>query len=160
MCRLEQILIALTVATFSPSAAAYDVFSLQSLDIGYTKMFPGGVDPQITQNPSLPRRTLGERLEARFDTSVLTFGYWDNRIHSATDAHLQSDGSAVSGQFRHIGLQMRLGINVTDRVQVGYWHHSQHVLDAEYAPGPFPREDGLELRVRLFSNPNKPAAVF
>lgn len=136
-------------------ANAADWLELQHLDITYRSYFPGGIDPLLTQNPTLPGRTLGKELNLTVDTYFFDFIYWNSTVHSMTDAVLNSDGTTDGGQFRMVGLETGLGIDFHKiygefPVSIGYYHWSTHVLDAEDGLGPFPRRDAIELRVRLY----------
>ena len=79
-----------------------------------------------------------EGIDVGLKMDLLSYGYFDSQIESLT----------TDAQYRSIGLQFGLGLRVTDYLNVGYWHHSQHVLDR----GPqsyekFPSEDALEVRI-------------
>lgn len=137
-------------------SSSVNAFELRQVDISLERFFSGGVDPLVTQN-GLPNRTMGERLALNVNTTFFKYFYWDNYVHGTTDRYLDS-GSA--GQFRSVGLQMRLGINLFDNVQIGYKHHSQHTLDTTYINGPWPREDSIELKFILLSNKTSRASFF
>jgi hypothetical protein len=57
----------------------------------------------------------------------------------------------TSAQFRSVGLQERIGFYLTDSIEIGFNHHSQHTLDRSipYMNG-FPSEDCVEFRLYLF----------
>lgn len=57
----------------------------------------------------------------------------------------------TDSQYRSIGLQQRIGFNVLDMLRIGYYHHSQHMLDKAWTQLPtFPTEDALEVKLYLF----------
>lgn len=61
------------------------------------------------------------------------------------------DSLTTSQQFREVGLETRLGFHLGDHVNLGIYHHSQHVLDEEQPVFPrFPEEDAFELKVYLY----------
>lgn len=46
--------------------------------------------------------------------------YWHNRVH----------GEGTDNQMRQVGWWYELGLNVYDKVELFWTHHSQHLLDA------------------------------
>jgi hypothetical protein len=134
---------------------AAQLVKLEELSTTYIRMFPGGVDPLVTQN-GLGNRSIGGRLDLHVKTSLLSVIYWDSLIHSATDRYLDT---GRMGQFRSVGLRMRTGIRISPQFELGLHHHSQHVLDHKYSHGPFPREDGLEIRIQLYRAKDTPGAI-
>lgn len=138
----------LVILTFNMAIAHGDdyVFNLERVFIDYRYFGSGGVDPLTTQN-GLPGRELGSGLDLNFQTSIFQYLYWDNTVHSTTDRYIDS---GKEGQFRTVGWKFRLGVRLHDNLDIGYYHHSEHVLD--YArKDPFPRRDGLELRFYLYN---------
>lgn len=129
-----------------------DIIDLKELSISYKSFDKHGSDPLITQN--IPNRGLGEGLDLTLNTTVLKYLYWDNLIHTTTDVVLP----AGKGQFRLIGWQIRLGAQLSDNLQIGYYHHSQHLLDTIY-PDHFPLQDALEIKFTLHKD-NKYDSIF
>ncbi len=85
----------------------------------------------------------------KFD--VLKYGYLDSQIESLT----------TNAQYRSIGLQLRLGMRVSDFVELGVFHHSQHVLDkASEGYAKFPVEDAVELRIYLYRSKESRRGIF
>jgi hypothetical protein len=140
--------------------ARADFLELREANVECYHLWDGGVDPLITQNRNVPNRTLGERVALNLSTRLNSFVYWDSRVHSSTDRILLANGGSQTGQFRLVGLELSLGLQVTDGLRIGYYHHSQHVLDAMSSFGPFPREDGLEIKFLLYKNTNSPDSLF
>lgn len=58
--------------------------------------------------------------------------FWDTQIHGWSD----------SAQYRQVGLEVKLGLQVTRHLDLYYRHHSQHLLDKE-GPNHFPVEDAF-----------------
>lgn len=141
------------------SLAHCETLEIEDLTIKYINYFPGGVDPLLTQN-GLPNRTVGQDLQLSLSTSIYDHVYWDSIVHSGTDRIFADNGDTVPGQFRTVGLIMRLGLNLTDSTQLGLFHHSQHLLDTTYAHGPFPRLDGIELKINLYRSRYRPKGLF
>lgn len=157
--KLLSALILINLLSSVSFAEDHHVIELQKLELNAVKYFPGGVDPLLTQNPNLPSRTLGYKFEIHIDTTLLSYLYWNSRVFSSTDQVINPDESTSGGQFRDVGLEFHLGVNITENLRFGYRHLSQHVLDANYGNA-FPREDGLEINLILFNNPNKPNSLF
>lgn len=122
------------------------VFDVQEMYVNYHFYAPGGVDPLTTQN-GLPNRTMGQGAEFNVKTRVFQHLYWDNRIHTTTDKYIDS---GENGQFRTVGLETRFGVRLHDNLDIGYYHHSEHVLDYERT-SPFPRRDAFEVRFYLYN---------
>lgn len=82
-----------------------------------------------------------EGINVNINTDILTYLYWDSQIQSLT----------TGSQYRAIGLETRLGLRLSQYLYVGYWHHSQHLMDRAPATLPrFPSEDAVELKLFLF----------
>lgn len=124
-----------------------DVFQLDDLSIHYTTFFQGSQDPLLMQS-NLPDRQLDKQLDLHLDTSIFQNVYWKNTIHSFTDNTIGTN----SGQFRAVGLNLKIGVKLFDWLDVGYTHFSEHLLDATYQYGSFPRQDGAEVIIYLINN--------
>ncbi len=51
-------------------------------------------------------------------------------------------------QFRHVSLDMEIGVRVTDTYQLYIRHYSGHMLDAQYDRA-YPEENSIGLRINL-----------
>jgi hypothetical protein len=92
-----------------------------------------------------------EAINVGIKLDILRIGYWDSLIESLT----------TGSQYRGIGLDTRLGIRVTENVELGLWHHSQHVLDrSEGNIGKFASEDAVEIKVFLYKSPAPRNGIF
>lgn len=61
------------------------------------------------------------------------------------------EGTTTDAQYRGVGLDLRLGLRVSPSVEIGYYHHSQHLLDRASATLPrYPVEDAIELKIFLY----------
>ena len=128
-------------------AAAVEPIKLRSLGIDYRNysiVNPNARNPLITPEP--PKDGLDLNLQIDF----MSYIYWDSTIHSVT----------TSAQYRGVGLETRLGINITDHLATGLYHHSQHVLDRNHSGMKFPVEDAWEIRIKVFQAPEKRSSVF
>jgi hypothetical protein len=144
---------------FENCVKADDAMTLQELTLSTTRFFPGGVDPLVTEN-GLPNRQLGWHFDVNVNTTLLTYLYLDSRLHADTDSIITENEDSINGQFRAAGLEFHFGINFTENLQLGYYHHSQHVLDTISNVGPFPRADGVELRYNLYKSREPRRGIF
>lgn len=138
----------------------WHVLDLDEVSVGVMHYLPGGSDPLITQNNNELNKALGEELEVNINTTLFHYLYWNSRVHSTTDTNISYNGSTNGGQFRLVGLEFRVGLNLTEYVQFGYYHHSQHLLDTNYSQGNFPLKDALELRFYIYKSKNKQEPLF
>jgi hypothetical protein len=120
------------------NAADYHVWDLKEFTINYRNY--ALINDQARNALIYPIHPK-EGIDVGFKSDVLGFGYFDNEIMSLTS----------DSQYEAIGLDLRLGIRVSDYVQVGYWHRSEHLLDhhSDYLPR-YPSQDALEVRIYLF----------
>lgn len=142
----------------SPKAEAKGPFELQEVYVTYRSFLPGGTEPMITQNPALPDRALGNELDLTVNINLFKYLYWNNTVHSLTDR--QAGAPTDPGQFRMVGLEMGLGIDLMRLwevlpVSVGYAHYSRHVLDAPYGLGHSPVEDSIEIKLHIYTKGSK-----
>jgi len=115
------------------------VLSLQQVDIDYRnyKMVnPNGHEPVTYPDP--PKEALN--LDLKID--VFHAGYIDPTIESMT----------TDAQFRDVGLLIRAGVRITDNLELGLIHHSQHELDRDQQlpMGHFPESDAVQVKIYLF----------
>ena len=127
-------------------AGSYPILELDELKVQYIDYFKGGRDPLI----SLPNRQLGKQLNLSFNSTLFDYFYWNSLIHSSTDEIPDTS----SGQFRVVGLEMQLGVRITNYFNLYLHHHSQHSLDTTLPFG-FPVQDGVGLEIIIFSNKRK-----
>lgn len=91
-----------------------------------------------------------ESINVILNTTLFKYAYFNNTIESLT----------TNSQYRGIGLQLALGVRLSQYLDIGYYHHSQHVMDREMQSIPtFPTEDTLELKFYLYRN-DKNAGIF
>lgn len=129
-------------------AADYHLIDLNELGINYRNYEKVNSKARnLLLFPEHPK----ESIDVLINLDVLHFGYMDSQIQSLT----------TSGQYRSIGLDTRLGIRVTEHLQFGYWHRSQHLMDRHHSFMPkFPSEDSIEIRLYLFRSKEKRNGVF
>lgn len=157
---IKALLWAASLGFLSVSAHAGDVIELQELALTYQRPIGSSTDPLLTENQNLSPRAVGNRFDLTVDTRIFHYVYWDSTIHSATDLVVNPDGSTAGGQFREVGLDTRLGVQLFDKLQAGVYHGSAHLLDTVYSGGAWPNETGLEVRFTIFRSKSTPKSVF
>lgn len=135
----------------SGTADAFDIFEVHEVTVIYRSYQPGSVNPLITQNPLEPDRVLDKGLDLEINTNVLNYLYWDSTVHSLTD----KSATNGSGQFRKVGLEYRVGVDLQRLwdvipLSIGWWHYSEHLLDTQWGLGHFPIQDAVEFRLKLY----------
>lgn len=134
---LFTVLLTLFFVLIPAASADFKLIEPDEVTINYRKYFDGGRDPILTQN--LPGTKLGDTVQIILNTNVLKYAYWDNRVHGDTD----------NTQFRLVGWESKLGINILPYLSVEYYHHSQHVLDASWHHGGFPVMDAFSINIKI-----------
>jgi hypothetical protein len=120
----------------------FHILELKEVYVDYLSFFKGGRDPLITQN-GLRDKHLDKELNLNLNMNLFKYGYFNSMIHSMTDKD-----SADHGQFRLVGLKFETGIRLTNWIEVGYHHFSQHLLDYN-SPNAFPVQDAVQIRLFL-----------
>jgi hypothetical protein len=133
---------------------AEDPVSLRELSIDYKWYMTHSFDPIINAN-GLQNRAMANGLNLNMNLDVLTYGFIDTTVFSLTD---QPTDNGPMGQFRSVGLNVKLGMRMTDAIDLYFEHRSQHVLDTTL-PFPFPEQDGIAIKIYLI-NKNKHEGVF
>lgn len=126
----------------------YHVIDLNELNLDYKnfKMINDKArDPLVYPEP--PK----EGVDVNLDLGLVNnYGYWNSSVQSLT----------VDSQYRSIGLVMHLGVHLTEYLDVGYFHHSAHVLDEQQPYMPFLTEDAVEVKIFLYRNNHEHKGVF
>lgn len=126
---------------------------LRDVSLEYKSFFDGGSYPLITDNGL--NRVQDKEMQLNLNFDLLSYLYWDNVVHASTDR----DPATGSSQFRLVGWQFGLGVRLTEWLKVGYYHHSQHLLDATL-PWRFPVQDALHLQIKVYSSGNVERSLF
>lgn len=132
------------------NAQAFELVKLDTLALdyrNYTMVNPNGHEAMTYPNP--PKEAIN--LEMNLDV-VYAF-YFDSVVESMT----------TDSQFRDIGLQLRLGVRITDYLEIGLLHHSQHQLDRDQQlpMGHFPESDSVQIKLYIFrANPSGRGSLF
>lgn len=124
----------------------YYLIEMNEVFLSYRQYLPGSSDPLINDN-SLPNRLMDKGIDLSVNLNLFRYLYWENTVVSLTD----KGANGENGQFRLVGWNYRLGVNLTDYLQVGYYHFSKHLLDTTvpFSSG-FPVQDAVEVKINLF----------
>lgn len=149
---MKKVILVLSIILSLINVSKADTLELQEIKLNYKSFFPGGSDPLITQNGL--NHNMDKELNLHLNMDFFDHFYWNNMIHSMTDKD-----EAGSGQFRLVGWNFNLGLHLTDYVDFGYHHFSQHLLD--YAgPNHYPVQDAWEINVYIFRKKNPGKGMF
>jgi hypothetical protein len=121
---------------------------LDELSITYKRFAPYSRNQLITGN-GLPSRLMSDGTTINANIRFLDYIYWDNSVTGLTDRAEQG-----GGQYRSIGWQFRLGFQLVKFLQIGYYHHSQHVVDHQ-STFRYPLEDAFEAKLIIFKDGSK-----
>lgn len=147
---MRHLMALLMLASLPVQASEWKLIELKEVRADYAKFLFGGRDPLITSN-GIPNKTLGERLNLTVNNDICKYLFWNNTVHSMTDKDIPTG----AGQFRMVGLESRVGVNISKYFDVSYYHFSKHVLDSTYAHERFPVQDAIELRVFFYLDSKK-----
>lgn len=132
------------------NAQAFELIKLDTLAIdyrNYAMVNPNGHEPVVYPDP--PKEAIN--LEMNLDV-VYAF-YIDSTVESMT----------ADSQFRDVGLLIRAGLRITDYLELGLIHHSQHELDRtqQLPMGHFPESDAVQLKLYIYrANPSGRGSLF
>jgi hypothetical protein len=145
---MKYLLLLLSLLALTPVVNADEIITLDKLNIEYLRYSPEGVDPFLTYD-GLPNKALGYGLNLKMETTILSYLYWNSTVLSETDEDLATGW----GQYRTIGLEMQVGIRLTQWLDVGYYHLSRHLMDTPQPNGQaFQRMDALQFTLKLYDN--------
>lgn len=122
----------------SVARADFKVFNLNELSIDYKnyKM----VNPNSRNMLIYPEHPK-EAINVNVNIDLLKYCYWDSIIESLT----------TEAQYKSIGLQTRTGCRIFNSIELGVYHHSQHILDGKSTyMWRFPEEDAVQLKIYLY----------
>ncbi len=117
----------------------YHIVDLKELSLDYKNFAminPNGVDAMTWPDP--PK----ESVNVLIKTDIATYFGWDSTIESWT----------TDSQYRGIGLETRFYARITEHLDLGIYHHSQHELDRpnQLNTTHFLEEDAVELKIYLY----------
>lgn len=115
------------------SSHCFDVMKLNEVSVEYHLIQPG------SRIASIPQYRAVSEVGLTVDLSLAQYLYLRSFVHSLSDD---------SPQVRHVGLAFEGGLRVW-RIETGWYHHSEHVLEGQHPLFRFPVRDGLFLRIKL-----------
>jgi len=122
----------------SRADASYRLIELRELSIDYKNY--AWLNPNA-RHPLLYPEHPKEGVDLNLKTDLFDWFFWDNSIKSLT----------TGSQYRTVGLETRFGVYVSDYLNVGYYHQSQHLLERSHHSIPkFPVEDAVEFKLYLY----------
>jgi hypothetical protein len=107
---------------------------IRDLSVAFTKFLSDSNDLFM-----YPRQPI-EGLALDMNIDICPHFYWNNHIHTTIDAD----------QFRVVGWQTEIGVRLPYSVDLGFQHHSQHLLDDYSKTLPYPNSDGIVLRWHIY----------
>lgn len=119
----------------------FNVLDLNEVTIDYNRFKDGGRDYFVYPDP--PK----EKIDLNFNLAAINgYLYWNNGIEAYT----------TSDQYRSVGLELSIGVHVTESLDIGFYHHSAHTLDEPNTLIPsYLEEDALNIKVYLYKGKNK-----
>lgn len=130
-------LMLVVLLTLTPQIAKSDVLNLDEVYINY-KSFVGETRNPYLQIPGLEDHSLQNELNLNINMTIVDHFYWDNTIHSLND-----------GEYRVIGWNYRIGVHITDYIDFGRNHFSEHYINF-VSPYGFPLQNSWELNLYLY----------
>ena len=95
------------------------------------------------KNPPSDEEHWKDGIAAMFDLDLVKYKlfdlYYRGRVH----------GETTDKQFRQVGLQFETGVEIKDYLNIFWFHHSQHLLDAEPVYG-YPLQNFVGARVTFY----------
>lgn len=132
-------IVGVTIALWSGSAKAFDVIKLHDLYVDYKNFAminPNARDLLIY--PDKPKESINLGIETNlFDG----WGYSNLLVESLVD----------QTQYRGVGAQYSIGVRLSPYLEIGLYHHSQHVLDRGNETLPrFSTEDAVQVKLHIY----------
>jgi hypothetical protein len=142
MTRMIYYVLALLIAFASirfGSANDYHILDVSTAYVDYKHyavLNDHAIDPMLF--PEFPK----EGLTLGVDMGLIhNYGYWNIAVEALT----------TDSQYRNVGLEMWLGFHLTHYLDLGYYHHSAHLLDTPQPFLPmFQHEDALNVKIYLY----------
>lgn len=128
------VVFALLLGLRDSEAGEFQVMKLDEASIYYKKYHPSARHPLFYDSSPKESLNLGTNVD------LLQVIGWDSVVQSMTN----------DSQYYMVGLQMQLYLRITQQLEVGYYHQSQHLLDHTYPYQRYPVEDAVTVRLTLF----------
>jgi hypothetical protein len=127
------------------NANDWHVIELNESNLNYQRFIDDGRDPYIYPNVHK------EALNLTTNLDVLRYFYLDTTVRSITD----------DAQYASVGLNLKLGVRLTDHFQVQYEHLSVHELDTQQTLMPkFPVSDSVGFVWKFYTSTDPRKALF
>lgn len=123
------ILVVLLILNLNTAHA--DFLEVQEVYVNY-KAFTGETRTPYLQVPGLEGHSLQNEVNLNINMDLWDCFYYNNTIHSLND-----------GSYRLIGLNWKFGVHITDYVDFGFNHFSEHYADFQ-SPFGFPLQNSWE----------------
>lgn len=141
----SSILAGLCLLLVAPVKSEGGLLKLTEASFSYTLFNPGTRWYPISQ---LPGRNPTSMLDVNINFRISPYTYFNNTIHTMSD----------QSQFRTIGWEYTAGVHLSNQVDLGIYHYSQHVLDTPF-PGDIPQMTGIQIKIFLYKE-NKTRSIF
>jgi hypothetical protein len=141
---MKKLIKLLLLSLYLSSSAQADFFELSEVYLNYRNYgLINSSQKSLLVYPESPKEAINVNLNMN-----LFYGY----VYAQSNIETYT----TSAQFRSIGLQERIGFYLTNNIEIGFNHRSQHTIDRAipYMNG-FPSEDCLEFRLYLYKNNNQ-----
>lgn len=120
-------------------AKDWHLIDLNESSVNYQRFISDGRDPYIY--PSVHK----EAINLTTNMDVFRFFFLDTRVLSITD----------DGQYKSVGLNLKLGIRFTDFLSIQYEHLSVHQLDSAQTIMPkYPVSDSVGFVLKFYQSPS------
>ncbi len=130
-------LILAVLLILNPLTAKSEILDLDDVSIDY-KAFSGKTRTPYLQIPGLEDHSLQNELNLNVNMTLVDHFYFDNTIHSLND-----------GNYRLIGWNWRFGLHITEWIDFGWYHFSEHYTDF-ISPYGFPLQNAWQLKIYLY----------
>lgn len=123
--------------------ADYHIIDLKELSIDYKNY---AMVNKNARNSLIYPEPPKEAINVNINMDFATYFYWNNVIESLT----------TDGQYRSIGLQTQIGVRLSEHLELGYYHHSQHLIDRQHSyMDKYPVEDAVQIKLYLYKSNNR-----
>ncbi len=127
--------------TKTSQAYNYNIVDLNSLSLDYRNY---GIINKHSVEPLIYPYQPKENITLDMNLGIVNnYGYINSSVQAITDV----------GQYRNVGLELHIGVHLADSIDVGFYHHSSHMLDNTQPLLPtFPESDAAYVKIYLYKN--------
>lgn len=132
------------LALSSPAMATdYRLLDLDHIDLEYYKVVDNRDDFSSYGEPGSIGEHWVDGAAINFNLTAVQIDdysiYWDNKVHMLD----------TEKQVREVGWEWTYGLDIKNKVDFFWYHHSQHVLDAT-GPEPYPLQNYYGVKVNFY----------